>query len=64
VVRIVEIEQERAAALKRRRMRLVRRFDRQLAGMGRDLDHYMVRLDEMVAAQPREWADVLRGPRS
>lgn len=61
-VRIAEIERERAAALKRRRMRIVRRFDRQLAGMGRDLDHYMQRLDEMVTQHaPHDWTDLLRG---
>ena len=60
---IDRVHEELERALKRRRVRDARRLRRQLAGMNRDLLNFGERLNAMVEQQPRDWTDLLRGPR-
>lgn len=65
-VDVDRVNVELEAALTRRRLRDVRRYRRQLAGMNRDLLTFTARLEELVRAQrPRSFAEAVRaGARS
>jgi hypothetical protein len=59
-IRYDDVSAERERAMKRRRMRDVRRYDRQLAGMTGDLLRLQQQLRAIADAQPRDLSDWTR----